>query len=540
MLERVVEEWLDKSNERNWQQAFCTMLLAKGHTILHSTRHNAMELGVDVLSVDTERTLCAYQLKGTDKGTLRLRDWREISSQLDEMVCRFIEVPGHVGNGGHHRSFLVTNGQIDETARQAIIDRNRQFAAQGTPHRKIETIVRGQMLADAISLGTSLWPTELEETRVLLEFLLDGGNGPIPLEKLSKLLEPTLAIKPSIKVPKSKNEVTRRMSAGGLLTAIAISNFSKSRNYWAEISAWTMFACGVMASAERKNLKRDEWQPSVGLAITFITASLDRLYQELKERGALFEGNSLYDAPYKLLNVRITYLCGAMAWYWLWRRESGIAKNETDEFVARFIGENRTKMYLWGEGAIPFFLAVYFFFRNTDATKKPDEFLATLLRQVVMLNQFQSQAALAQPFVSPDDVLSRLYDVSDETMPLGANGSSYTAEVLLHFLVRRNWKQTVATIWPEFSKLASRGFVPAAAWEFLRWRNLERGAVSTQVHTPEKHWSTLQAEANAAAQKVPQTLRKQGCFILLFAMVFPHRLNTSVGLHIDEAMTGEW
>ena len=106
MLERVVEDWLDKSNERNWQQAFCTMLLANGHTILHSTRHNAMELGVDVLSVDADRTLCAFQLKGTDNGTLRLRDWREISSQVDEMVCRFIEVPGNVSNGQQHRSFL--------------------------------------------------------------------------------------------------------------------------------------------------------------------------------------------------------------------------------------------------------------------------------------------------------------------------------------------------------------------------------------------------------------------------------------------------
>lgn len=540
MLERVVEDWLDKSNERNWQQAFCTMLLANGHTILHSTRHNAMELGVDVLSVDADRTLCAYQLKGTENGTLRLRDWREISSQVDEMVCRLIEVPGNVANGQQHRSFLVTNGQIDETAQQAIRDRNRQFAAQGTPHRKIETVVRGQMLADAISLGTSLWPNELEETKLLLEFLLEAGNGPLQLEKLAKLLEPTLAINPAVTLPKSRKEVIRRISAGGLLTAVAISNFSKSSNHWAEISAWTLYASSVMASAERKKLKREDWEASVNLAISFITTSFERLCKELQDRRDLFQGNSLYDAPYKILNVRITYLCGAMAWYWLSRRESGIERDETDEFVARFIAEHRMKMYLWGEGAVPFLLAVYFFLRKTDATKKPDEFLASLLRQVVSQNQYQSVAALAQPFVSPEEVLSRQYDVSDETMPLGANGSSYTAEALLHFLVRRNWKQTAALIWPDFSKLASRGFVPGAAWELLRWRNLERGAVSTHVHAPEKQWQTLRTEAMTPAQRIPQSLQKQGCFILLFAMVFPHRLNTSVGLQIDKAIIGEW
>ena len=35
MLERVIENWLDKANERSFQQPYCYMLSAEGHTIIH-------------------------------------------------------------------------------------------------------------------------------------------------------------------------------------------------------------------------------------------------------------------------------------------------------------------------------------------------------------------------------------------------------------------------------------------------------------------------------------------------------------------------
>ncbi|MEZ6032323.1 MAG: hypothetical protein R3C17_04465 [Planctomycetaceae bacterium] len=293
------------------------------------------------------------------------------------------------------------------------------------------------------------------------------------------------------KVPKSKGEVIRRIASGGLLTAIALSNFSKADNHWAEICGWTLFASGALAVAERKQLSDAEFQRSIDLACRFIMSSLQRLCDELKARTTLLEGNCFYDAPYRVLNVRITYLCGLMAWFWLWRRQEGILKDATDNFIISFVRDNKIKPYLWGEGAVPFFLAVFYLLRMTDATKNPDEFLASMLRQVVRQNPSRSPIPLAQPFISAEEVLARNFGVSDEVMPLGAQGSSYTAETLLHCLVRRNRKQSVALLWPEFSKICSQEFIPDTGWELLRWRNLESGAISTKCHPPREKLGRL-------------------------------------------------
>ena len=63
MLEKIIENWLDNASERSFEKPFCYMLSAEGHTIIHSTRHTAMELGKDIITVAPDGTPCAYQLK---------------------------------------------------------------------------------------------------------------------------------------------------------------------------------------------------------------------------------------------------------------------------------------------------------------------------------------------------------------------------------------------------------------------------------------------------------------------------------------------
>ena len=51
MLERVIENWLDKATELSYQIPYCYMLSAEGHTIIHLTRHGAMEMGKDIITI---------------------------------------------------------------------------------------------------------------------------------------------------------------------------------------------------------------------------------------------------------------------------------------------------------------------------------------------------------------------------------------------------------------------------------------------------------------------------------------------------------
>ncbi len=45
VVERLVESWLDSQTERRYQSAFVQMLVSEGWTVLHSTRHSALEFG---------------------------------------------------------------------------------------------------------------------------------------------------------------------------------------------------------------------------------------------------------------------------------------------------------------------------------------------------------------------------------------------------------------------------------------------------------------------------------------------------------------
>ena len=64
MIARLIEDWWDSASERAYQTAFCQMLAARGHQILHSTRHSPLEFGKDVISICPEGQACAFQLKG--------------------------------------------------------------------------------------------------------------------------------------------------------------------------------------------------------------------------------------------------------------------------------------------------------------------------------------------------------------------------------------------------------------------------------------------------------------------------------------------
>lgn len=74
MIERVLENWLTKANERSFQVPLCHALAAQGHRVVHLSRHTGIEMGKDILTVAPDGVPCAFQLKGTHGGKLSMND----------------------------------------------------------------------------------------------------------------------------------------------------------------------------------------------------------------------------------------------------------------------------------------------------------------------------------------------------------------------------------------------------------------------------------------------------------------------------------
>ncbi len=522
MLERVIENWLDKATERSFQQPYCYILSADGHTIIHSTRHSAMELGKDIITINRHGTPCAFQLK---TGNISLAKWRsEVNPQIDDLVYGQINHPS-VDNSRHHISYLVTNGNIEEEVSRAIDDRNRTWKDQGLPYC-LKTIVRGQILEKATNLGIDLWPSELTEIKTLLEMFLESGQGVLPKEKLAD----------SENEP-SKTHCERVIASAAILCAIAISSFSNEKNHVAEIEAWMLYISYVLALAERWGLSDKVYEGEFEIAAQSIYNSLANLCDEIKERKEFIEGDPLADSY--IYDIRVTWLLGLMSIYVLWRASKNEPKDDVDDFLREFRKEKQDQLDFWGEAAIPQWLAYLWYSRKISATTEPDDILGYLVSEICEQNGPKGGGFLASPYYEADDILPEMLGVPDEPLMDSFSGQSYALEGLIHLYVRENSKQSkqsMKSLWPDVTRLMYLSFEPENFCDFYRWRNEEgKNWTVSPKHTQE--WDELKALASESEGTcIPPSIKKHPILLLLFLCVYPHRMNAEILRWLDTQM----
>ena len=532
MLERVIENWLDKASEKSFQRPFCYMLSAQGHTIIHVTRHCGMELGKDIITIDSGGIPCAFQLK---TGKISLSKWKnEVSQQVDDLVVGRINHPS-VDSAKHHRSYLVTNGTIDEEVSHAIDARNQTWQKQGQPYLHLETIVRGQLLERAKSLGTDLWPSELTEIKTFLELFLENGQGILPKEKLALLFESTFPLKPLNNDKKLSARHSRRViTSAAMLCAIAISSFSNKNNYAAEIEAWMLYIAYVLALAERWKLPFRRYEDSFEIAKESIYNSLANLCDEIKRRKHLVEGNPLTD-PY-IYSVRVTWLLALMSIFALWRRNDGLPNEDVDDLLREFCQEKWGQSYIFGEAAIPQVLAFMWYFRKMNPTKTPDDLLRALISSICKRNGPKGERPFASPYYEAEEILPHILNIAEEPLTDSFTGESYSIEGLVHLYVRRNWKQSMKLLWPRITRLGNVSFEPESLWDFYRWRN-EQGTHKIVYPKYTQEWDELKALSfESAGPNIPPTIKNQPILLLLFLCVYPHRMNAEVLRWLDTEM----
>jgi hypothetical protein len=508
------------------------MLAADGYTIVHMSRHCGLELGKDIIAISPDGTPCAYQLKTARGGKVTYKQWQDdIAPQVADLVEGAIDHPS-VLSGKHHRSFLVTNGELQEEVSTAIQNRNRAWSRRRGCKLKLETIVRGQMLAMAKKLQTDLWPTEVHDVRTLLELHLADGVGALPREKLASLLESTfhLGTGQHQGLP-TRAETCRLLASGALLCSVAINGFSASGNHAAEIEAWVLYVSHMLAVAERMNLSATVWQQELEIAEHCLFNSLGELCEELRERKHYVEGDPFSDLGF--YQVRTTYLLALMSAYGLWKLLRGERDDDEFGFVSRFCRDCKGKLYLWGEAVIPQFLALYWLLKKVDATCGPDEFLRTTLGNVCASNAPGSKCPLPNPYYDGGDVMEHLYNLSEQPYEETFTTDSYTMEGLVHLYARLNWKQAMRAVWPSVTRIAMQRFFPLRKWHFYRWRNREGTHVSAlPKHT--QQWGELKRVAAEAEGKcLPRLIKRYPVLLLLYLIVCPHRFNAEVARWLD-------
>lgn len=537
MIERVVENWLTKVNERSMETPFCQLLTGEGYRVIHLSRHGPFEQGKDILAIDPNGTPCAFQLKGAPaSGRITQTAWaNEYLAQATRLVELPIKHPS-VDPNQPRRAFFVTNGELDEEVRIEIIDRNADWQRRG--HPTLETIVKGELLRRFIDLHTNLWPLPLASERDLLELFLADGTAILPKAKLAGLLERLLL---SHEENVAKAVLARTLASVAIVTSYAISPYQDSQNHVAVFEGWTMYVAYLAALVEKLGLEEQYWRDSLSIAAYAIEQALTDLASELRERQFLVEGDLLVDQPF--YRGRITWLVGLMSTLALWHilRQHESEEDGLKDWLKNFVTTYRRDMSLWGEGAIPSFLALFWFLQKSTGTRDPDELLSQILDNVVDANGDNRRLpfGLPDPYRSLPEIVELQYNLrTSSTPPTTFHGRSYTMETLIHLLARRLWRQKLALRWAAISKLTLVEFQPENSYEFCRWHTESGKNRQTLPSTPQS-WQELRDRSREVDMTIiPKLFQGRPELLLAFLQVYPHRLSKDVAKHLDNCILG--
>jgi len=561
--ERLIEYWLDNVNERSYQQAFLQMLSGEGHTVVHSTRHMAIEFGKDVISVAPDGVPCAYQLKGNPGGRLTLAQFREIKPQIDELVEQPIVFPGLPNTP--HRCYLVTNGEIEEEVHRAIDDLNRGYERRGfAAQTRLELISRGMMLEWATKHSRTFWPEGFSVDDKLIKLYNENGRNLARLDLISDGLVDILLIGADEKL-KSRADFERRQISASLFVSFAVKNYVDAGNHIALAAAYSALFTTLQCARERHQFQvsaRADITASIARETFF--AALAGLAGELGDRIAELEDAEREAGATDAVDYNAVFLTGApLSDHLLWRaralmsvsmmailsiegkRTGDLALDQRAKDAVRILTASRTIPFdIWGEGAVPQILTVIFNWHLTDPTLRANIAEYQILSSILYRLNQDPAAYLATPYHSAEDAIrdriagaTGIQKGSAERDSLPA--SSYFAEALFHCFVRSNLKSYAKSLWPELTKIRLVQMTPANNWDFCRWR--ADGDNETRFLGRRQEWKAIQEKAAAIdTPHIPQCLRTDPVMLLAFLVFLPHRSLGEVIRYLHYAICGVW
>jgi hypothetical protein len=522
MIERLIENWLTNASERSFQIPFCYMLANEGYTVLHLTRHCGMEHGKDVIAKDKEGNYCAFQLKGASSGKITLRQWqKELVGQVHQLVSSPLTHPSVPISSRHHKSFFVTNGEIHEEVSSAIDNENKTWIARGRPEYHLHTIVKGELIERAKKLGLNFIPSDLADFKVLLEFFLEDGAFVLDKQKFSNLLESFF-----LKETKA-TERAHLIRGSALLTALATSSYSNKQNHVALVEAWILFISYLLRYCEKNRIEKRYWENEFNIAKQLVYTSLENLSKEATAAENFMVGRSYEDAF--IYNARVTIVIGMLSCLSLYYKlnDSGAESKDISD-ILNFCKKNETKLDLWGESAIPYLLAYYWFYSTVDATEKPTLILSKLIRSICS-NAIKSETIFPEPYYGVDQSLALRWEKDmGKINRQNQKGSSYSLEGITHLFVRENYKQQMQALWPEISKVHFKSFDYEEITDFYKWRN-RNGKEVTMTPNPKQSWKQLKETSwESKGESLPDLLKDYAYLLPLFLTVLPHRTNASI------------
>lgn len=534
MIEKLLENWLDKASERSYQPVFVQMLAAEGYRVLHSTRHCLLEFGKDILAVSPDGVGCAFQLKGAPGGRMTIGEFRrDIQPQLVQLMGQSPSYPSFPV--GSHRSYLVSNGQFEEEVQAAVREMNL------APYpSKVDLWSRGHLLDMCKRHSERLWPKELADSRSLLELYMLNPRGMFPVQRFDELLSSILGMGDDVGTF-GRSEAVRAASSAAWVTGLAVSGFADASNHGSVSLAWAQ-CCVALIGAAEKHLEGDlaPIESSFELAEAALLDSLSALWEEVQERRSLVESDPLVDRD--VFSWRVISLMGLLTCLALAHRENRVLPDSSIAALIAWLKVPRA-INVWGEAAAGALLPWCVWLRSSDATTRPDEEFKAFARLFITANQSDKAAPLASPYYLGEQALGMMLGLPKYLLGLREtfSGNAYMAVPALHLLVRAGMKQSCKALWPAVTRIGHRSFLMQDSSDYCRFK-VRQGIEVTKMYPHTYAWSDLKRDAlhGDGSAKVPAVLVRKPWLMAAWWQVAPHRLDANSMRLFAEAVLPRW
>ena len=514
MIERAIENWLTKTNERNYQAAFCQTLLRKGHRVLYSSSHGPMEQGKDIITFGPDGEYHAYQTK---TGKIDLAEWRAIRGEIQELMELPIDYPG-VDKSKGHRAHLVTNGSITDTVRIQINDRNEDNQRQNRNYAPLEVIAGVSLLKFFVDAQGSFVPRELPEMRTFLELYLEDGRGMLSKEKMFTVLDGTIFGQS----PARRSDASDAITSSLIIVSYLLHSFEQAKNYYAMAEGWSILASCIARYVTRHSIPTEQWQDSLTLVMTEVEANLALLRDEALGRADFLEGVIDTDGG-NILRARTTIVLGALARLELFLGESDGKPGQ----VLKLIHKHIDRFWFWGESAFPYTFYVIKFLEARNDTALAQQKLSELFTSLVECNHQKKDVVFLTPYHGVEEVLAlSIPDHLQEENPAGYRGSSYILRAVTEMLVRRHRRDLIGDQWHRLTYCEQKEFVPGRSEDVFAWRT-EEGKNASQFPNRKQSWASLVSESKDMST-IPNAYRIFNQVLSLHILVCPHRATPAV------------
>ena len=543
MRERLLENWLDRSNERGYQPVFCQALSARGFSVVHSTRHTSMELGKDVIARDSKGKFHAFQLKGNPGSRLTMSQWQAILPQINALMLQPIEPP--ISDRAELAvPYLVTNGQVDEDVHAAI--RALGTLAQQDGREALRLISRGNLLDDFIRpIADETWPPSTEvDGHILTCWQLDGAD----YFSTAQFHQMLLQALPFTKTPRSNVTLERALFGAAIINEICLRRYQESENFLAVLFGRALFLAASYSLIERARLKPSAFAAVRELTWTSMSEEFTSLIKNLEQEAGryYYDRAPQFEFPYH--QQRLFLLKSILSVLALSAKHSPqdhhltTVADEYADFIRDFVCGEVNHGALLGEYAVPQILFVYWYMCSQSGSAKTDGLVGSALNALLTQNSLADRRAqIPNPYYAMPDVLADRLGL--DSSKLGKNESFrrqlWTALPLFGVLVRRNLKQTAKYLFSDMTKFIHRRTSLRSAWQFGLHQVEDAEEIGEELEFPAE-WDAIVARVTRFKLSIPKGLVEDVVTLGLFLILCPFRLTEEVTYHLDDLLLGNW